>query len=172
MVKFLQLCLQCLQAKKDLLLYRDKGAKMATPYSIGHGMRRRNGTPSNSLEAAGKSMTRNHQTSDEAYQNAISAGSARIPLGALTPSTFAGNLMPKKNTQSGDPVDPGSKGPRRTPVLNVGGERLGAAYTVKAGLGASIDPSAGATMANAKIVPSVMGRQAPNFYAGEQASMF
>jgi hypothetical protein len=141
---------------------------MATNYSVGHAMRRRSGIPSNPLEAAGKSMSRNHQTSDEAMQAAISGKSARIPMGAT--QAPQGTRVPRKNVQAGDPTNPGSKGPDRSPVLDAGGERLGSAYKVKAALGVQLDPAAGPTMANARIVPSIAGRASANFQSGEQSS--
>jgi hypothetical protein len=133
---------------------------MASYADMGHAMRRRTGAPSNHLEAAGKSMKRNNSTSDEAIANAGS--SARVSMGATVVKPEVGKLMPKKNTQAADPTA-GGKGPRRTPILNAGGERLGAAYVVKANYGQMIDPAAGATMANARIVPSVAGKSRPNF---------
>lgn len=148
---------------------------MATSYSIGHNARRRAGIPSNPLETVGPKM-RTHQTSDEAAAAAAASGSARISvgtaqaIGSLTPTTLTGTVVPKKNVQAGDPVNPGSKPSGRPAVLNTGGERLGGAYQVKASLGIPLDPAAGQTMANAKIVPSVAGRQNPNFQSGEQGA--
>jgi hypothetical protein len=146
---------------------------MAKWTSMGHGMRRRIGAPSNHLESAGKSMARSNPTSDEAM--AASGSSARTPMGmsayAVTAEpALTGTLVPRKNGKAVDPVYPGSKGPGRTPVMDAGGERLGAAYQVKSFLGATIDPAAGATMANARIVPSVQGRNNPNFDSGNQAA--
>jgi hypothetical protein len=109
-------------------------------------------------------MARYHQTSDEAHADAAAMGSARIPMGALVPPTFTGTLVPKKNVQAGDPTNPGSKANRQ----NI--EQIGASYRITANMGASVDPSAGPTMANAKIVPSVAGRATPNFYSGMQAA--
>lgn len=148
---------------------------MATSYSIGHNARRRAGIPSNPLETVGKRM-RTHKTAEESTADAAASGSARISVGTaqavgnLVAGDFRGTLMPKKNVQAGDPTNPGSKPGGRPAVLNAGGERLGSAYKVKASLGVTIDPSAGQTMANAKIIPSVAGRANPNFEAGIQAS--
>lgn len=147
---------------------------MAKWTSLGHGMRRRIGAPSNHLESAGKSMARNTPTSDENYAALAANGSPRIPMGMsayqVTPEpALQGTLVPKKNVQAGDPTGYGN-GPRRTPVLNVGGEKLGAAYTVKANYAPTVDPAAGATMANARIIPSVAGRVNPNFQGGEQSA--
>ena len=116
-------------------------------------------------------MTRQHKTSDEHYADQSAAGSARIPMGsdiynvdAVAPEV--GTLVPKKNVQSGDPVNPGSKSGARSAVLNPGGERLGAAYVPKATYKV-VDPAAGLTMRNARIIPSVAGR---NFGTGIQTS--
>ena len=144
---------------------------MATQYSVGHGMRRRNGTPSNPLEAAGTNMARNHMTSDEHHAAAASAGSHRISVGAAAGVSFtpvmptAGTLMPRKNTQAADPTGAGSK-QNRTNI-----ENIGATYRVQPkSTFVQLDPSAGPTMANARIVPSVQGRTNPNFESGIQAS--
>ena len=159
---------------------------MATQYSMGHGMRRRNGTPSNSLEAAGTSMARNHKTSDEHHAAAGAAGSHRISIGngdpmpsygmdpaaygmdqmdELTRGQYAGTLIPKKSTQAMDPTNPGSKANR----VNI--ERIGATYRVQPKTTfVQLDPSAGPTMANARIVPSISGRENPNFENGMQSS--
>jgi hypothetical protein len=146
---------------------------MAKWTSMGHGMRRRAGAPSNHLESAGKSMARSNPTSDEAM--ATAGNSARVPMGMSAYQTGAapalqGTLVPKKNVQAGDP-SVGGVSPRRTPVLNTGGERLGAGYQVKASMGAALDPAVGVTMANSRIVPSVQGRANPNFDMGSQASL-
>lgn len=143
---------------------------MAGKFSIGHGMRRRNGTPSNPLETAGKSMARSHKTADEHHADASAAGSHRIAMGmdayAVNPApALQGTLVPKKNTQAGDPTNPGSKQNRQ----NI--EVIGASYRVSPkSTYVQLDPSAGPTMANARVVPSVAGRSNPNFQAGEQAS--
>ncbi|CAB4128505.1 hypothetical protein UFOVP111_38 [uncultured Caudovirales phage] len=143
---------------------------MATQYSVGHGMRRRNGTPSNPLEAAGTNMARNHPTSDEHHASAGAAGSHRIALGNSMPSftpvmPTAGTLMPRKNTQAGDPTGAGSKQNRSNVEYN------GASYRVQPkATFMQLDPAAGPTMANARIIPSVQGRANPNFESGMQAS--
>lgn len=136
---------------------------MANWSDIGHGMRRRMGAPSNHHESAGHEMAeRNHMTSDEAMEQQAAMGSARVPVGAVP--QYQGTLMPRHNTQAADPSDPGSKQNR----VNI--ERLGATYRVTAAMGASIDPAAGATMASARIVPSIQGRENPNFESGIQQS--
>lgn len=133
---------------------------MANWSSIGHGMRRRMGVPSNHHESAGSPMNRTHKTSDEAMQDHAAANSARVPIGMAAPAMpTAGTMMPRHNTQAGDPSNPGSKQNRQ----NI--ERVGATYRVTANMGMPLDPAAGQTMANARIVPSIQGRVAPNFGA-------
>ena len=135
---------------------------MASWASQGHGLRRREGNPSNHLESAGKNMARTHQTSDEAYEAAMSAGSHRIPMGS-TPAP-SGTLVARKNTQAAYPTA-GGKANRQ----NI--EKIGASYRVQPkATYVQVDPAAGPTMANAKIVPSVQGRNTPNFTSGIQTS--
>jgi hypothetical protein len=160
---------------------------MASWASKGHNARRRAGLPSNHLESAGAGMNRSHITSDEAHEMAGQMDSARVPMGMdayapcgtcgsepcqcgnstdeLGTNQFSGMMMPRHNTQAGDPTYPGSKQNR----VNVY-ERMGAQYRVDAQYGAVIDPSVGPTQANGAIVPSVAGRQNPNFQSGEQYS--
>jgi hypothetical protein len=132
-------------------------------------MRRRNGIPSSSLEAAGKAMNRIHQSSEEAHAAAGNAGSHRIAMGmdayrATATPALQGTLVPKKSTQAGDPTA-GGKANRQ----NI--EVLGATYRVspKATF-VQVDPAAGPTMANARIIPSVAGRANPNFQSGMESA--
>lgn len=134
---------------------------MATRFSVGHGMRRRNGTPSHPLEAVGNMKNRSHMTHHEAVDAAASVGSPRLPISAVP--ALQGTLIPKKNTQAGDPTNPGSKANRQ----NI--ERIGASYRISVPFTPTIDPAAGPTMANARIIPSVPGRT-PNFGSGIQAA--
>jgi hypothetical protein len=69
-----------------------------------------------------------------------------------------GKMVPKGNTQSMDPTAGGAG--NRT---NVSQERLGASYRVSVPYTPTVDPTAGPTMANSRIVPSVQGRQTPDF---------
>jgi hypothetical protein len=119
------------------------------------------GIPSNPLETAGKSMARNHATHHEAYDAAAQVGSPRIPVSAAP--ALEGTLLPKKNTQAGDPTA-GGKANRQ----NI--ERVGASYRITVPFTPTIDPAAGPTMANARIIPSVAGRVNPNFQGGVQAA--
>lgn len=126
---------------------------MATKSSMGHGMRRRTGTPSNYSE--GNSMARSHQTHHEAMTNAAMAGSHRVPMGmdaykvTATPA-LTGTLVPKKGTQAMDPTAAGTKQNRQ----NI--EKTGATYRVSPkSTFVQIDPAAGPTMASARVVKSV-----------------
>ncbi len=137
---------------------------MATQYSVGHAMRRRSGIPSNPLEAAGNMKNRNHVTHHEAYDAATAVGSPRIPMGAAP--ALQGTLVPKKSTQAMDPTAGGKANRVNLPYQ----ERIGATYRVTVPFTPTIDPAAGPTMANAKMVPSVAGRSNPNFQSGIEAS--
>jgi hypothetical protein len=125
------------------------------------------GAPSNHHEAAGKSM--NNPTPEQ-----VIASGARAYMGqdannfnnvSGTPSV--GKLMPKKNTQAGDPTAGGKANKKNILVGDAASsERMGASYRITAKF-PSVNPiEAGATMANAKIVPSVAGKNRPNFDYG------
>jgi hypothetical protein len=73
--------------------------------------------------------------------------------------------MPRKNTQAADPTGAGSKQNR----VNI--EKIGATYRVQPkATFMQLDPAAGPTMANARVIPSIQGRENPNFESGMQAS--
>jgi len=128
---------------------------MATKSSMGHGMRRRTGAPSNYLESTGNSMARSHQTHHEAMQDAAAAGSHRVPMGmdayqASPAPVLTGTLIPRKNTQAMDPTAAGTKQNRQ----NI--EKMGATYRVSPrSTFVQLDPSAGPTVSNGRLVPSV-----------------
>jgi len=146
---------------------------MATWTSLGHAMRRRIGAPSNHHEAAGKSMSRNNMTPEEVLASAEHANSARKYVGQVTGvanmsgAPLKGTLMPKKNTQAGDPVGATKANRQNVSAGNaVQSERMGARYSVGAQLPAVHSIEATATMMSAKIVPSVSGKNAPDFNYG------
>jgi hypothetical protein len=128
-------------------------------------------------------MARNHQTSDEAHDLHKGMGSPRIAMGMnaysvspeatmssvdeLSPNQMQGTLVPKKNIQAGDPTNPGSKVNRPNVPYN---ESLGAKYRVSVPFTPTIDPAAGPTMASARVVPSISGRENPNFESGIQGA--
>lgn len=146
---------------------------MATWASTGHAIRRRAGMPSSHHESAGTSMSRNLPTPEEVLASADHAASPRKYMGFdsakfSSPSADPdqGTLVGRKNVQAGDPTA-GGKANRKNVLAGsaVQSEKMGAAYRIKAAFPAPMSPEAGATMANARIVPSVQGRQAPNFGA-------
>lgn len=133
---------------------------MASWADQGHAMRRREGNPSSHLESAGKSMARTHQTSDEAYEAAGKVKGTRIPMSGtdmtsvdeINKGQLRGTLVKKKSTQAADPTYGGKA--NRTNI-----EKVGASYRVTAKVDSPlVDPAVGPTMANARIVPSVRGR--------------
>lgn len=144
---------------------------MAKWTDLGHGMRRRVGAPMNHLEAAGPTSGRDHDTSEEQYEMAKGQNSPRVALGdgpvdtpheVMSPEQNMpqkGTMVPKHNTQAGDPTA-GGVGHRNNVMYN---ERLGASYKVTVNTDFTVDPAAGPTMANARVIPSVAGRQNPNF---------
>jgi len=115
---------------------------------MGHAMRRRAGAAMSSVVAAGKKTS---VAVPNIIEQHITAGSARLAVGAVK-----GTLMPKKNTQAGDPTAMGTKKNRSNVSSPGGSERMGAAYKVQAKFSVS-DPAAGQTMRNARIVPPAMG---------------
>ena len=146
---------------------------MASWTSLGHAMRRRIGAPSNHHEAAGKSMARNNMTPEEVISSAEHKNSARKYVGQdasfTSPSAkpAKGTLIGKKNTQASDPTAGGKANKKNVSAGNAAAsERMGARYRTKVNFAPTIAPEAGPTMQSAKMVPSVAGRQAPNFDDG------
>jgi hypothetical protein len=146
---------------------------MARWTDLGHAMRRRMGASSNHHEATGNSMSRNHMTPEEVIASAEHANSARRYVGQMSNvanmsgAPLKGKLMPKKNTQAGDPTI-ANKANRKNMLAGdaTQSERMGARYSVGASFPAVHSIEATATLANSKIVPSVSGRNAPNFNYG------
>jgi len=133
---------------------------MATWTSLGHAMRRRMGAPSNHLESAGKKMSK------ELSPEQVVASGARAYMGSdaykfnnASGTPAVGKLMPKKSTQAADPTI--NNKANRTNI-----ERAGAQYRITAKMPAQTSPEASATMMNARTIPSVVGRQNPNFQGG------
>lgn len=146
---------------------------MASWTSMGHAMRRRMGAPSSHLEAAGKSMSRNSMTPEEVIASAEHANSPRKYVGQVSGvantsgAPLKGTLVGKKNTQAGDPTAGGKANKKNVLVNNAAAsERMGARYVVGQNFPAVHQSEVGPTMANARTIPSVMGRQAPDFDAG------
>ena len=150
---------------------------MASWTSVGHAMRRRMGAPSSHLESAGTMKNRNIDTPEEVLASAAHSASPRRYVGAdysgvTAPSAkpLKGTLVKKKNTQAGDPTA-GGKANRKNVSAGTAAqsERMGARYTIGAKFPAVHSIEASATMANAKVVPSVAGRNKPNFDYGTNA---
>jgi len=147
---------------------------MAKWTSLGHAMRRRMGAPSSHLEAAGKNMSKDHLTPEEVIASAEHANSPRRYVGMdqtqfsnVSGTPVAGTQMPRKNTQSADSTI-ADKANRSN--VSAGGavasERMGARYATSVKFPAGTEPAAGPTMANARVVPSVAGKNRPNFEDG------
>ena len=160
---------------------------MAKWTDMGHAMRRRVGAPSSHLESAGTTNGRSHDTADEQFDMAKQANSPRIPVGndddahkvmsdeqdaddytGKAAKPMYGKQVPKKNVQASDPSIM-NQGYRKNVMYN---ERLGAKYRVTVPMTPTVDPVAGPTMANARTVPSVLGRQNPNFQSGISDSTY
>ena len=151
---------------------------MAKWTSLGHAMRRRMGVPSSHLESAGTPMaSRSVPTPEEIISSAEHKQSPRryIGQGAYTAENVSaqpGNTIPvaRKNTQAGDPTAGGNA--HRSNVLAgdaAQSERAGAKYSITQKYPAGTEPAAGPTMQSARIVPSVAGRQSPNFRSGSES---
>ena len=145
---------------------------MALWTSMGHAMRRRMGAPSSHHEAAGKSMARNIMTPEEVIASAQHANSARRYVGmdmAKTVEAVAperGTLKPKGNKQAADSTIANKANKKNVLAGNAAqSERAGARFRVSAKF-PTVAPEAAPTMANAKTISSVSGRQAPNFGDG------
>ena len=146
---------------------------MASWTSVGHAMRRRMGAPSNHHEEKGRIMAKNHMTPEEVISSAEHANSGRRYVGqsvgfsAPSATPEKGTLIAKKNTQAGDPTIANKANRKNVSAGNaVQSERMGARHRVAVNFAPTIDPAAGPTMANAKTVRSVSGRQNPNFTDG------
>ncbi len=85
-------------------------------------------------------------------------------------SPEAGTLIPKKNTAAGDPTASGTKVNRAFAAGAPGGERKGAAYSIKATYMKQTDPSAGMTQANGRIVSPSVVRQKDSWTQGIETS--
>lgn len=142
---------------------------------LGHAMRRRLGAPSSHHESVGTSMSKKFMTPEEIISSAEHANSARKYVGTsydgvtnISAKPLKGKLIPKKNKQAADPTITNKANRKNVLAKNPGSERAGAKYRVTAKM-PSVDPTAGPTLANAKVIPSVAGRQAPNFDDGMQS---
>ena len=143
------------------------------PNSQGHAARRRSGAPANAYGDLGAVNGAAGRTHHDAYDEAVLANSPRIAMGGSAYAASAPSAMPSPNTLP----RPKAKGPagdlsaapggKRTPIL---AEKLGARYAIAVKTPAPFDQAAGPTMASARAVPSIKGRQAPNFQSGNEGS--
>lgn len=136
---------------------------MANWRSAGTAIRRRMGAPSNHFDSVGIGGRVNLPTPEEALAGMARVGSPRVPMGNSAITDFAnanpvpplrGTLVGKGGAQAGDPTPPTAIREN----VPVGSEKSGASYRIKAVTPPMIDPAAGATQANGKIVPAAMGR--------------
>lgn len=150
---------------------------MAIWSSMGHAMRRRMGAASSHLESAGNMKNRNIDTPEEVLASAAHSASPRRYVGMdysgvtnISGKPLKGKLMPKKNTQAGDPTIANKANRKNVSAGNAAqSERMGARYSIGAKFPAVYSAEASATMGNAKIVPSVSGRQSPDFNYGAKS---
>lgn len=150
---------------------------MANWSSLGHAVRRRMGLSSSHLESAGTMKNRNIDTPEEVLASAAHSASPRRYVGMdysgvtnVSAKPLKGKLMPKKNTQAADPIVNNKANRKNVSAGNAAqSERMGARYVVGAKFPAVHSAEAAATMANAKVVPSVTGRQSPDFNYGAKS---
>lgn len=138
---------------------------MANWRSAGSAIRRRMGAPSNHFDSVPVGGRVNLPTPEEALAGMARVGSPRVPMGNDAIMDFAkanavpplrGALIEKKgNAKGGVPHEPPTGVRENVPVAS---ERSGASYRIKAATPPMVDPAAGATQANGKIVPAVMSR--------------
>jgi hypothetical protein len=147
---------------------------MANWADMGHAARRRMGAPSNHFESVGNMKNRNIDTPEEVLASAAHSASPRRYVGMdyqgvtnISAKPLKGKLMPKGNKQAGDPVQASKANRKNVPAGSAAqSERLGARYTVGANFPGIHSIEASATLANAKMIPSVSGKQSPNFNYG------
>jgi hypothetical protein len=105
------------------------------------------------------------------------SGNGRTPMGKdglsfTSPSAnpASGTQVPKKNVAAGDPTGAGTKANRVNEAGAPGGERKGAAYSIKATYMKQTDPAAGLTQANGRIVSPAVIRSTASFAEGNGTS--
>lgn len=135
---------------------------MANWRSAGHAIRRRQGSPAAHSESVGIGGRVNLPTPEEALAGMARVGSPRVPMGNdAIPSPVAipplrGTLVAKKGNAKGGAAWEGPAGSRSQVLAS--SEKSGASYRVKAVTPPMIDPAAGATQANGKIIASAIKR--------------
>lgn len=147
---------------------------MANWSDMGHAVRRRMGAPTSHLESVGNMKNRNIDTPEEVLASAAHLSSPRRYVGQdlggvtnVSAKPLKGTLVPKKNTQAGDPTIMNKANRKNVPAGSATqSERMGARYSIGAKFPAVYSAEASATMSNAKMIRSVAGRQAPDFNYG------
>lgn len=149
---------------------------MASWRTAGNALRRRMGAPSNHFDSVGIGGRVNLPTPEEALAGMARVGSPRVPMGNDAIMDFAnanavpplrGELVEKTgNAKGGDPTPP-TGAPREQVPASV--ERSGASFRIRTVTPPMVDPAAGATQANGKIVPPVM-RRSDSFGDGAEGS--
>lgn len=150
---------------------------MANWSSMGHAMRRRMGLSSSHSESAGNMKNRNIDTPEEVLASAAHSASPRRYVGMdysgvtnVSAKPLKGKLMPKGNKQASDPTIMNKANRKNVSAGNAAqSERMGARYTIGAKFPAVHSVEASATLGNAKVVPSVAGRQSPDFNSGAKS---
>lgn len=150
---------------------------MANWSSMGHAMRRRMGLSSSHSESAGNMKNRNIDTPEEVLASAAHSASPRRYVGMdysgvtnVSAKPLKGKLMPKGNKQASDSTIMNKANRKNVSAGNAAqSERMGARYTIGAKFPAVHSVEASATLGNAKVVPSVAGRQSPDFNSGAKS---
>lgn len=140
---------------------------MANWRSAGHAIRRRSGAKASHVDSLGIGGRVNLPTPEEAIAGMARIGSPRVPMGMSAILDFAnaevipplkGALVPKSGNAKGDVPHEPPTGIREN--VDWRSERSGASYRVNAIGAPTIDPAAGATQSNGRIVPSSIAREA------------
>ena len=98
-------------------------------------------------------------------------GKEGVKFSSPSANPQAGTLVPKKNTAAGDPYAAGTKVNRVNEAGAPGGERKGAAYSIKGfSYTKQTDPAAGLTQANGRIVSPAVVRSTDSFGQGSSTS--
>ena len=107
-------------------------------------------------------MAKNDITKDAASYSASQGrptiGDEARKFSSPSAKPLAGKLVPKGNTAAGDPYGAGTKANRTNVAAAPGGERKGAAYSIKATYMKATAPEAGMTMSNSPVIPAVTKR--------------
>jgi hypothetical protein len=98
----------------------------------------------------------------EYNQGRQAEGRGGTAFSAPSATPLKGTLEPRKNVQAGDPTAAGTRVARPNRLMS-SAERNGAAHTIVTSIFKPNEPSAGATLANARVIPATTKR---NFSGG------